>query len=417
MLTLLHPYILPMIQGYPGGLLPLRVSNGTFKLVIKAPKEVLLAARMNRGFKIYVVPIALGAVRTCGLISAFFDDADQPLILQTPLFEAEDVRDLVTALLMPELDVHMFDEHGRELLGYHAKLDQVSQTRDLLLATADVLPPFSMDAARNVLDQMPRWFSLRGPDDDTAAITFKFCEALVPDDLFIQDMRPENHSFQGSAPFSSTTLVREEPGVFQERDIALLLQRIFAPSEIYLNPRRTTDDEEIADLIVASATHVIFIQAKDSPNTEKVLQNTLDRKRATALKSLRKAVGQLRGAFRYSRSGSPMRIMVDGAEVGLPLDGRSLRGLVVVKELFSPDYSDYTPPLLQVSEEAGVPSVPLDYPELHMYTAHLRDEHSFVGALDRVYAAGRNSGTFPRLRFGLTESQSGPSPSMDSAPE
>lgn len=414
MLTLLHPYILPVIQAYPGGLLPLRVSNGTFKLVIKAPKEVLLAARMNRGFKIYVVPIDLGTVRTCGLISAFFDDADQPLILQTPLFEADDVRDLVAALLMPELAVHMFDEHGRELLGYHAKLDQVSQTRDLLLATANALSPFSMDAARNALDQMPRWFSLRGPDDDAAAIAFKFGEALVPDDLFIQDMRPENHSFQGSAPFSSTTLVREEPGAFQERDIALLLQRIFPPSEIYLNPKRTTDGEEIADLIVASATHVIFIQAKDSPNTEKVLQNTLDRKRATALKSLRKAVGQLRGAFRYSRSGSPMRMMVDGAEVGLPLDGRSLRGLVVVKELFSPDYSDYTPPLLQVSEEAGVPSVPLDYPELHMYTAHLRDEDSFVSALDRVYAVGRSSGTFPRLRFGLTEPQSGPSPLMDS---
>jgi len=403
MLTLLHPYILPVIQDYPGGLLPLRVSDGTIKLVIKAPKEVLLAARMNRGFKIYVVPVDLRGVKTCGLISAFFDDADQPLILQTPLFEADDVRDLVTALLMPELDVHLFDEHGRELLGYHATLDQVSQTRDLLRSTASALRPFSMEAAREVFDQMPRWFSLRGPDDDAASITFNFRETLVPDDLFIQDLRPENHSFQGSAPFSSTTLVREEPGAFQERDIALLLQRIFAPNEIYLNPKRITDGEEIADLIVASATHVIFIQAKDSPNTEKVLKNALDRKRATALKSLRKAVGQLRGAFRYSRSGSPMRMMVDGSVVEMPLDGKQLRGLVVMKELFSLDYSKYTPPLLQLSEESGVPCVPLDYPELHMYTAHLSDEDSLVGALDRVYAVGRNSGRFPRLRLGLTE--------------
>lgn len=113
-----------------------------------------------------------------------------------------------------------------------------------------------------------------------------------------------------------------------------------------------------------------------------------------------------------------MRMMVDGAAVALPLDGRSLRGLVVVKELFSPDYSDYTPPLLQVSEEAGVISIPLDYPELHMYTAHLTDENSLIGALDRVYAVGRNSGTFPRLRFGFTESHYGPSPTGErSAPE
>ena len=172
---------------------------------------------------------------------------------------------------------------------------------------------------------MPLWFSLRGPDDDAAAILVSFCEALVPDDLFVQDMRPQNHSYQGSTPFSSTTLVREEPGAFQERDIALLLQRIFAPDEIYLNPKRITDGEEIADLIVASPTHVIFVQAKDSPNTEKVLQNTLDRKRATALKSLRKAVGQMRGAFRYLLSKSPMRMTVGGVEVALSLNGRSQR--------------------------------------------------------------------------------------------
>lgn len=193
--------------------------------------------------------------------------------------------------------------------------------------------------------------------------------------------------------------------MFQERDIALLLQRIFAPHDIYLNPERITDGEEIADLIVASPTSVIFVQAKDSPNTEKALRNTLERKRATALKSLRKAVGQMRGAFRYLRSQSPMRMTVAGAEIALSLDEKSARGLVITKELFPQDYSDYTPALLQLSGESGIPCVALDYPELHMYTAHLLDEYSFLGALDRVYAVGSDLGTFPRLRFGLTESQ------------
>lgn len=91
---------------------------------------MLLAAKMNHGFKIYVVPIDLDGVRTNGLISAFFDDADQPLIFQTPLFDADDVRDLVAALLMPDLDVHLFDEHSRELLGYRAKVASVSPTRE-----------------------------------------------------------------------------------------------------------------------------------------------------------------------------------------------------------------------------------------------------------------------------------------------
>jgi len=70
----------------------------------------------------------------------------------------------------------------------------------------------------------------------------------------------------------------------QEHDIVFLLQRIFWPDQIYLGPRRTTDQEEIADVVVITDRHVLLIQAKSSPNTEQVLHNTIIRKKATATK-------------------------------------------------------------------------------------------------------------------------------------
>jgi hypothetical protein len=148
---------------------------------------------------------------------------------------------------------------------------------------------------------MPVWFGLRKEADDEAAIAIDFGDALFPEDLLIQDARPGAHAFHGNRGFSHTTLVREEPGSYQEHDIVHLLERIFRPEQIYLNPLRTTDREEIADIIVITDVRVLLIQAKDSPDTAQVLSNTIDRKRATVMKSLKKAI--------EVPSGTPLHIL------------------------------------------------------------------------------------------------------------
>ncbi len=79
---------------------------------------MLLAAKVNRGFKVYVVPVTLASQETIGLVSAFFDDEDEPLVIFTPLFEEDRARDLIDVLKHSTLDIHFFDELGRELLGY-----------------------------------------------------------------------------------------------------------------------------------------------------------------------------------------------------------------------------------------------------------------------------------------------------------
>jgi hypothetical protein len=72
MLSILHPEIIPLISNFPGGLLPLKLTNGDRPiLVIKALKEWLLAAKSNLGFKVYVAPLLIGGQPTVGLISFF----------------------------------------------------------------------------------------------------------------------------------------------------------------------------------------------------------------------------------------------------------------------------------------------------------------------------------------------------------
>lgn len=405
MLSMLHPDVLAALD-FPAGLYSPALDVDKPVLVVKATKEFLLAAQINKGFKMYVVPIKIDGMVTVSIVSAFFDDEDEPLILQTPLFNEEVCTLLRATLLGNELDVHLFDEHNREMLGYAAHAVVSAATRILL--TDAHLFPFDISIAKTMLDTASAWFGRRNANDDAAAIVVEFGAALFPEDIFILDFRPKLHGFHGTRGHSHTTLVRKEPGKFQEHDIVFLLQRIFRPNQIYLGPLKITDQEEIADVVVITDRRVLIVQAKDSPNMAEVIGNKINRKKATAMKSLKKAIRQVEGAVKHIRYQSPLRMLVSGTEVLVQIDTHSLLSLIVVKELFDDQYGEYSPLLLQLSAQTDVPCVALDYSELVMYTTHLSGEEDFFSAYQRVHYVGRERSEFPRLRFGLGDSRNRP---------
>jgi hypothetical protein len=78
LLSILHPETAPHLQALPVGLLPFRhAQTGKLLLAVKAPKEMILAARMNQGFKIYVVPLASTVGVVPALVTAFFDETNR----------------------------------------------------------------------------------------------------------------------------------------------------------------------------------------------------------------------------------------------------------------------------------------------------------------------------------------------------
>jgi hypothetical protein len=123
LLSILHPETAPHLRALPIGLLPLRdTQTGKLLLAIKATKEMILTARMNGGFKVYVVPLASTIGTVPALVTAFFDDGDEPLVIVTPLFDDEMPRDMRELLAYEELDVYFIDEHNREWMSHRTRL-------------------------------------------------------------------------------------------------------------------------------------------------------------------------------------------------------------------------------------------------------------------------------------------------------
>src|SRR5690606_15645062 len=92
-----------------------------------------LAARVRRSFAMYVAPVRVDHLGSIALITAFFDVPDEPLIIRSPMFaEDEHSQRLVKLLQAPEVDVHFFDEHAREMLAYRSQILMPGVTRKRL---------------------------------------------------------------------------------------------------------------------------------------------------------------------------------------------------------------------------------------------------------------------------------------------
>jgi hypothetical protein len=400
MLTVLYPSIIQELASLEAGLWPIILPDGAPILLVKSNKEALLAAKIAKSLRLYFVPSTRSDSSVLGVITAFSDDADEPLTLTSPLFDADVFgADLITVLSAPYFALHFFDEHNRELLGYQVSNREGDRVCDL--AQRLRFAPFSFELAKAFHDLMKQWFGERTAEDDEQAFQFEFGEALVPEDLFVIDATVKDH--RGVRTITHTTLDRAEPGKYQEEDIALLLRRVFPPQSVFLNPARTDDGREFVDVLVATPHRIYLLQAKDSPNTAEVLARPLQRKRSTVIHQTERACRQMRGSINYASLRNHIAITINGIEHGILTDGRSLQGIIVVKEMFPDEHPLYTAPALRIAEETGVPTIVIDYAQLHSLTLHVYDEAAFDRGVLQIYETGLITGGFPRLRFGLTD--------------
>ena len=398
MITLKHPALVHELTQFPGGLFPAQILGGQpGVLLVKCQKEMILAAKVHRELSFYLVPLVAGRVKTYGLVTAFFDDPDEPLVLRTPLLDDEFGNGVFDLLSTQTFDIHFFDEHDRELLGFRVNNTGASDFRSKrgkfrLVPSIDVPWP-------KIDDQLSYFVSHRRPEDDDKALIVKFEEELFPSDFMILDTRPENNSYNGRRHAMFTALERENPGVFAELDIVKHLQRVFEGDQIFLNPLRADDGKVFVDVMVVTAHNLLLIQAKDSPNREETLRRPIERKISTVVRHLRKATAQLRGSISYVESTDPFKVRCGDVEYAIPGGKLNMTSLVIVKELFPTEYESYSQFAFDVFKDTCVPCFIQDYSEFHQLTTHRRTERIFFDTLDGIFRFAIKHNQFPRSRF------------------
>lgn len=397
MLSILHKKIPSMVRNLPIGLLPFNAKADFIpKLIVKISKEGILAAKVRQGFKIHILPYELDGFSSIGFVAAFLDDYQHPLTLVGSFFKEFHGRQLAHVFLSKQVDVHFFNELGYEMLAYRAEFKSTKLHRNLIRNA--IFPSFREIHQGKVISELTERFRWTSAKDDEAAINVVFNRPLMSEDIVILDMLPVNNDYAGGSGYSLITLEREEPGEAQEKEIISLLARTFGANNIYFSPKRVYDGEEVCDVLVVTEKNIIIVQAKDSPNIEKIVNQSFERKRNSSLRALKKGLAQVSGAIGYLRRECPMEILLKDESIKIEWKKKGLYGLVVTKELFDDNYDEYTPPMLDLYRRTGVPCIALSYGELHGYTNHLEGDDAFLEAFMRVFEYGLETGIFPRLR-------------------
>jgi hypothetical protein len=363
-----------------------RRETGRLLLIVKAYKEYILAARMNGGFSFYLAPLQSTSGLTVALATAFFDDGDEPLVVRTPVFDEPLGNELLEILSYEELDVYFFDEHGREWMSYRASVQDESS----LIATGQEfgLLTFHSQTVQSIYSALETWFAHRTAQDDDNAIKVVFEEALSPSDIFILDVSNENHDYHGSGGFSNSTLEREEPGYFQERDIVAGLKRAFSGDRIALNPTRRDSGKEFVDILAWNETHLLLVQAKDSPNTEESLSRTIDRKRRTSQGQIQKGLKQAKGAAAYVGKHQKLELKAGDHEFEIDAVGRKVVNLVIIQEMFTDEGEAFVANYHEM-KGAGDVFVMLDYAAFNAFCHEFPDEENLLAALAKYSATIR----------------------------
>ena len=378
-LTVTSPEVVDTLVDFPIGLWPIRrIGDLRMILVVKATIEMAQTTKLRGGFCFYLIPVHVGGVDTYGLLTAFFDDIDEPLVIRTPLFNEEITRDFLLLLTSDSFCVHFFDERNRELLGFRAENPNADRFRALSKTTRFVSP--TIDRGRQFDDEMQSWFSTRSPSDDANAFTIHMREQLFPD---------------------STAEHIDNPGDLDETDIAAALYRPFKKHHVFTNPIRADNGREFVDVLVVTDNTLLLIQAKDSPSTESALTRNITRKIAIAAKHVTEATRQLNGSIRHLKSGDPIEIIADGKRLNVTMSGRDVFGLVIVKELFDPERTACSPSVLKVFRDTDIHCLLLDHSEFQQLTFFRTTEESFVGTLEEIFSVAWEHGEFPRSRFGF----------------
>jgi hypothetical protein len=397
LLSIEHPSLLPHLKQLGYGLLPVAMTaNERFALVIKATKEAILTARLNNEIKVYLLGDNSGRTSHIGFITAFFDDHDEPIVLKSPQFSGDEfLRDLGQLFCQEEFDLYFFDEHDRELLGVRAHNPEAK--RFSLEISHATFPELSLPQVPIIMKRLENRFSIRDAADDEKAFTIKLGERLYPDDFLFIDGRDEAYRFNGADESAAiTSLERESPGQYQERDIAVIMGRIFHDECIYLNPIRDDTGKELTDVMVVTHDIMMFIQAKDSPNTEAALRRSIERERSAIRSHIEKAARQLRGALSYAQHNDNVMIRSIAGPITIPVEDRQLFGVVIVREMFDDDYPACSAPVLEVVRALEVPSVLLDYSGLHIIAQNVRSPVKLVNGLYNLLGVALDRGEFPK---------------------
>lgn len=387
-----------IISEYEAGLWTYRIKDSRrMVLVVKCQKEMILSARERGGFTFFIHYFKLDWFNTFGITTAFFDDPQNPLVITTPVCSGGMATELTELINSKGFDVHFYDLHSRELLAYsctvNPKIGRLRRMKKCEFFQA------SMEKSVEVIDILRNEFSNNWRNADRVFV--KFRNKLIPENICYITL--DNVGSMGVSNsvtgVNSYKLHQENPGQYQEYDIAKWINRHINEANILINPMRVDNNEEFSDVVAAVGDTLICVQAKDSPNTPASIKRSLDRKISTVSKHISKAMSQVRGSNKYANKTDEIELSTTDGNHSIRNIGIKFIHLIIVKELFSNHYIDMSNDVLSLANDINSIVILMEYREFANLCFTATSGHEMVFLLTEVFNRAVEFGAFSPIQF------------------
>jgi hypothetical protein len=406
MLSISCPEIVPQIENIDYGIIPAYIrSKKKHILIVKSPKEAILAAKIHMKIGFYLIPRDNFCI---GAVTAFYDNVDDPLIIST-LFSSNDslYDELKLIFKQKKFDIYFFNEQNLEL--FNARATFLDYERFLEQSRRRAELDFNdQEKVNSTLHEILKTFSNRAQYKKMKFDIQLYRNGFIEDMLYL-DLRK---SFNGmNKSFNNEHYIKLErdfdhmntDGYIQEKEIALLLNRHFQDQNIYINPIRIDnhkkEDREFADILIDTDTSLIIIQAKDSPNNKSCLERSALRKNQTSYKHVLKASAQLEGALSYAKNNDFIQLKSDKTHFCIDTRSKEIIGLIVVKELFDDCYAKYSDPILRIIKNINMGIALFDYSQLHVITNNCKSSEDLIKCLKLNISVAIQNNLFPKNHY------------------
>jgi hypothetical protein len=377
MFSLQFPELTAKLAEAGPGLWPFkRLDTGEYMLAIKGSGDLPLAAKLRGKFKIHFYDLSVSERHALGIITAFYDQANAPLIIRTVCGDPLNA-EIVSAISSPSLAIAFFDMHNSELFSGIWKLTPMGDIPSFVKLPVEFEPHEA--ALLDFYVEIHKRFS--NPLDDGFVIEAELIKSEHREDLTVMHVTEEevfSRRGEGHGIYVSQLDITEKPGDFHEAEIARALARIYSPSRVFVGPA-TDKTPEFCDVLAVGTIEAICIQAKSTLRDFVRATESDIRRKARATKHFKKASRQVWGAERaFYHLGE--KVLFNSQPIGISATSTLLMHIIVIFEKHS-ELLEAWSPIVRALRDKGVFVVVLDTAEFQNMVNTYRTQEEFGRAL------------------------------------
>jgi hypothetical protein len=375
-LSLRHPEIMQFLSTAGPGLWPIRLEGKELALTIKSSVDLAFAAKHRGAFKFHFYDVQVGSEKAVGVITAFYDRSNAPLVIQTVCSDAVMRNTMIELVQCETLNVYFFDAHDSEVFGGEWRLSKQNGIMGLFETCKSDLKKEVMLDFYVALKQR---FS--NPNDDGLVINAALIATTLPNNLSVIHVTEEavrSARGEGHGIYASSLDSIDRPGDSHEAEIARLMAKIYPPEKVVVGPE-IEKGKEFCDVLAIGKYEAIAIQAKSTVRDVRRFDEPEAKRDGRLDKHFRKAVAQAKGADRAFYKLRKEVKFRDGT-LGLTPLSKLLVHVIVVHEKAPSLLEDWSREIVGFASET-TPVVVLDTAEFVNLLSTNKDRDSFLGAI------------------------------------